>query len=130
MTHLISFNVNQNLIKSFKNIFSPSSVFFKLTHFSQHWKTKKCLAFIKATAHVIVISVTFVPFNFDWLAHFWRWANLIGLLEFNITPSEMLLTACADQILYNLNLTKLCSVCAKQNVAVKTISNACSVLAI
>ena len=42
----------------------------------------------------------------------------------------MLLTACADQILYNLNLTKLCSVYAKQNVAVKTISNACSVLAI
>ena len=28
-----------------------------------------------------------------------------------------MLTACADQLEYNLNLIKLCSACAKQNTA-------------
>ena len=55
--------------------------------------------------------------------------NLIGLLEFHIAHSEILLTACADQLLYNLSLIKLCSANAKQNAAVKTASDACSLLA-
>ena len=37
--------------------------------------------------------------------------NLIGLLEFYIALSKILLTACADQLIYNLSLTKLCSAC-------------------
>ena len=49
--------------------------------------------------------------------------NLIGLLEFHIAHSEILLTACADQLLYNLSLIKLCSVCA-----IKTTYDACSLL--
>ena len=54
--------------------------------------------------------------------------NLIGLLEFHIAHSEILLTACADQLLYNLSLIKLCSACAKQNTSVNA-SDACSLLA-
>ena len=50
--------------------------------------------------------------------------NLIGLSEFNITHSEILLTACADQLLYNLSLIKLCLACA-----IKDTSDACSLLA-
>ena len=46
--------------------------------------------------------------------------------EFDIALSEILLTACADQLLYNLNLTA----CAKQNAAEKTASDACSMLGI
>ena len=38
--------------------------------------------------------------------------------EFNIALSEILLTVCADQLLHNLSLIKLCSACAKQNAAV------------
>ena len=40
-----------------------------------------------------------------------------------------MLTASADQLLYNLSLIKLCSACVKQNTAVKTASDACSLLA-
>ena len=56
-------------------------------------------------------------------------SNLIGLLEFHIKLSEILLTACAGQLLYTLSLIKLYSACAKQNAAVKTASDACSLLA-
>ena len=54
---------------------------------------------------------------------------MIGLLEFQIAHSEILLTACADQLLYNLSLIKLCSTCAKQIASAKTSSDACSLLA-
>ena len=54
---------------------------------------------------------------------------MTGLLEFHIAISEMLLTGFADQILYILSLIKLWSTCAKQNAAVKTTSDACSLLA-
>ena len=50
--------------------------------------------------------------------------NLIGLLEFHIAHSEILITACADQLLYNLSLIKLCLV-----GAIKNTSDACSSLA-
>ena len=53
---------------------------------------------------------------------------MIGFLEFYIALSEILLTACADQLIYNLSLIKLCSECAKQNAAVNA-SHACSLLA-
>ena len=43
--------------------------------------------------------------------------------------SEIWLTVCADQVLYNLGLIKLCFGCAKQNAAVKAASDACSLLA-
>ena len=45
-------------------------------------------------------------------------SNLIGLFEFHIAFSEILLIACTDQLLYNLRLIKLCLVCAKQNAVV------------
>ena len=41
----------------------------------------------------------------------------------------MLLTACASQLLHNLNLIKLCSAYAKQNTEVKTSSDTCSMFA-
>ena len=41
----------------------------------------------------------------------------------------MLLTACTDQLLYNLSLIRLCSACLKQNITVNTASDACSLLA-
>ena len=55
---------------------------------------------------------------------------MIALLEIDIALSDILLTACTDQLLYNFNLIKLCSTCAKQNALVKTASEACSMLAI
>ena len=51
--------------------------------------------------------------GFDWFS----WVS-------HSTHSEILLIACADQLLYNLSLIKLCSACA-----VKNTSNACSLLA-
>ena len=51
---------------------------------------------------------------------------MIGLLEFHLTLSEILLTACADQLIYNL--IKLYSTCGKQNAAVNE-SDSCSLLA-
>ena len=39
-----------------------------------------------------------------------------------------LFTACADQLLYSLSLIKWCSACVKQNTAVKTAIDACSLL--
>ena len=39
-----------------------------------------------------------------------------------------MLTACADQLLNNLSLIKVYSACVKQNTAVKTASDACSLL--
>ena len=41
-----------------------------------------------------------------------------------------MLTACANQLLYNLNSIKLCSACAKNDAAVRNASDACSMLAI
>ena len=55
-------------------------------------------------------------------------SNLIGWLQFHIALSKILLTVCADQLIYNLTSTKLCSVCAKQNAAVNA-SGDCSLLA-
>ena len=56
-------------------------------------------------------------------------SNLIGLVEFHIALYKILLTACADQWLYNLSLIKLYLACTKQKAAVKTTSDACSLLA-
>ena len=98
------FDVKQNLLgRALRDKFSPSSVFFfQLTRFSLHQTTTEFLAFIKATVH-----------------------RLVNLLEFYIAHSEILLTAWADQ----LSLNKLCSACAKQNVAVKTARDTYSLLA-
>ena len=54
---------------------------------------------------------------------------MIGFFEFHTAHSEVLLTACADQLLYNLSLIKSCSACVKQNTTVKTAGDACSLLA-
>ena len=54
--------------------------------------------------------------------------NLIGLLEFHIALSEILLIACADQLIYYLSLIKLRLACAKQKAAVNA-NDACSLLA-
>ena len=53
-----------------------------------------------------------------------KWTNLISLLEFYIVYSEVLLAACADQLLNNLRLIKLCLAYAKQNAAVMTVGDA------
>ena len=79
---------------------------------------------------MFVISITCLPFNADWLANFWRWENLVGLLEFDIPLSEILLAACADKLLQDLNSIKSCSAYSEQKAAVKTVSDACSILAI
>ena len=68
---------------------------------------------IKATVHACAFSVTGGLFNLDWLANFERWANLISLLELHLALFEILLTACADQLIYKLTLIKLCSASAK-----------------
>ena len=44
--------------------------------------------------------------------------SLIGLLEFHIALSEILLTSSTDQLLYNLSLIELFSACRKQNTVV------------
>ena len=43
-----------------------------------------------------------------------------------IAYSEIMLTACTDQLTYNLSLMKLYLACVKQNAVVKTASDACS----
>ena len=44
-----------------------------------------------------------------------RRANLIGFFEFKKAHTEILLTACADQLLNKLSLIKLCLACVNQN---------------
>ena len=53
---------------------------------------------------------------------------MIGFLEFHIGHSEIMLTVCADQLLYNLSLIKSYVAYVKQNMTVKTSSDACSLL--
>ena len=53
---------------------------------------------------------------------------MIGFFQFHIVHSKIMLIACADQLLYILSLIKLCSACVKQNTAVKTALDACSLL--
>ena len=62
------------------------------------------------------------------------YSTLIDCLIFNGWAGGGLLvclnfTACADQLLYNLSLIKLCSACTKQNETVKATSDTCSFLA-
>ena len=57
------------------------------------------------------------------------WVNFVGLLEFHIAHSKILLTDCVKQLLYYLSLIILYFECAKQKAAIKTASNACSLLA-
>ena len=54
---------------------------------------------------------------------------MIGFFEFHKAHIKILLTACADQLQYNLSLIKLHLACVKQNAAVKTGSDVCSLLA-
>ena len=114
------FHVNKKYLAiALKNTLSQSSVFF---FFSLHQTTKEFLAFIKATIYAFVISIACALFSDVWLAIIWL-ANLIGFFELHIAHSEILLTACADQLLYNLSLIKLYSACLKQNTAVKTVGD-------
>ena len=53
---------------------------------------------------------------------------MIGFFVFHVTHYELLSIACVDQLLYNSSLIKLCSGCVKQNTAVKTASDAYSLL--
>ena len=53
---------------------------------------------------------------------------MIGFFEFHKAHSKILLAAWADQLLYSLSLIKLCLACVKQNTAVKTAIDACSLL--
>ena len=55
---------------------------------------------------------------FDWFLWFWHSAL-----------QKILLTTCADQLLYTLSLIKLCSACVKQSTAVKTAIDVCLLLA-
>ena len=54
---------------------------------------------------------------------------MIGFFQFYRALSQILLIACADQLLLNSSLTKLCSACIKQNAKVKTVSDTLSLLA-
>ena len=96
-----------------KIIFCHLPLFSQRTHFSLHRTTKKFLAFIKAIVYAFVISTACALFDVDWLANFQSWANLTGLLKFHKGHSEILLTTCANQLLYNWSLFKLCSACTK-----------------
>ena len=49
---------------------------------------------------------------------------MIGFFEFHKAHSEILLTACADQLFYNLS-----SGCVKHNTAVKTVIDDCYLFA-
>ena len=111
MSHEQFFDVNQNAT-ALTDTFSQSSVFFPL---SLHQTTKEFIACASC--------------SIDWLANFSMWANTIGFFEFYLAHSEILLTAWADQLLYNLSLIKLCLTWIKQNTAVKTASDSCSILA-
>ena len=55
----------------------------------------------------------------------------IWLVSLNFTYSTLwnTVTACVDQLLNNLSLFKLVLACVKQNTAVKTVIDACSLLA-
>ena len=57
------------------------------------------------------------------------WENVIGLFDFYIAYSEILFTACADYLFNNSSLIKLCLSFAKQNAAVETASDDCSLFA-
>ena len=54
---------------------------------------------------------------------------MIDYFELHTEDSGIQLTVWADQLLYSLSLIKLCLACVKQNAAVKTGINACSLLA-
>ena len=54
---------------------------------------------------------------------------MIRFFEFYTAQSKILLTAWADELVYNLSLIKLYLACVKQNTAVKTAIDACSLLA-
>ena len=54
---------------------------------------------------------------------------MIGFFELHTAHSEILLTVCVDQLLQNLSLIKLRLACEKQNTAVKTASDGCSLSA-
>ena len=54
---------------------------------------------------------------------------MIGFFQFYRALSQILLIACADQLLFNSSLTKLCSACIKQNAKVKTVRDTFSLLA-
>ena len=81
-------------LEALKNKFSQSCFFPTRSCLCR--TTMESLAFIKVTLHAFVISITCALFKVDWLTNFQRWRNLIGLLEFQIVLSEILLTACAD----------------------------------
>ena len=54
---------------------------------------------------------------------------MVDYFELHTEDSGIQLTVWADQLLYSLSLIKLCLACVKQNAAVKTGINACSLLA-
>ena len=117
---------NPEPASGFKKIYFHCLLFFFL---SIHQTTKKffafIFAFIKATLPAFVISIT-CAFNVDLLANFYKVSKFDWFLW---TLHSTLLTACADQLLYSLNLIKWCSACIKQNTTVKTLIDACSLLA-
>ena len=100
--------------RALKNKFPPFSVFLIDTFLSTS-NNQGFFAFMSITSCAL--------FYVNWLANFWRWENLTGLLEFHITYSKVLLTACANQLLYNLSLIELCSA-----YAIKNTRDACLLL--
>ena len=63
LNHKQLFNVNQNLLPRVLKIQFYHLLFFFL---SLHRTTKEFLAFMKATVHVFVISITCALFSVDW----------------------------------------------------------------
>ena len=65
-----------------------------------------------------------------WLiGQFLKVSKFDWFLWIHVAHSENLLTACANQLIYNLSLIKLCSACVKQSTAVNIAINACLLLA-
>ena len=56
--------------------------FLEVNFFSLLQQTAKVIfAFKNTTADLYVASIKIGPFNIDWLANFWKWTNLIGLIQ-------------------------------------------------
>ena len=107
------FSITSPWHELYKTYFHHAMIFFQLTVFSLHETTKDFLAFTKTIVNVFTISLSIHHATLIDLAIFWKWRNLIGLFEFDIALSEILLIAFINY--FNVNLNKLYSACAKQN---------------
>ena len=89
------------LARTLKYIFLPFSVFFSVFFngtFLSTSNSQGISCFHKSNCTYLYYFYHMCFIQFDSLANIWRWANLIGLLYFDIALSKILLTACAYQL--------------------------------